>query len=181
MHEDPKVAALQRLARVSNNAMYGHTSEDTAYVVDDYPYGYTLRTQIRYWLETTNHGDRFVSQTLNPKTGRWNKPKKSTYVEVGLMFRDPESGHIEWTGARHHADNDWLHIFIEITRGKLSDRQKTKLAEIIGMKRAFEGVTFSVRAGNYPVTVEETERQRKTDALIARRIEIETGNAAKDL
>ena len=62
--------------------LYGHTSEATAYVVADYPYGFRERTQIRYWLEhKPKKGWRFVSQTLNPKTSRWNKPKASTYVE----------------------------------------------------------------------------------------------------
>ena len=61
--------------------LYGHTSEATAYVVDDYPYGFQLRTQIKYWLEyKAGKGWRFVSQTVNPKTGRSNKPKASTYI-----------------------------------------------------------------------------------------------------
>ena len=30
----------------------GHTDEKTAYVVEDYPYGFRLRTTIRYWVET---------------------------------------------------------------------------------------------------------------------------------
>jgi hypothetical protein len=28
-----------------------HTSPETAYLVEDYPYGFRLRCQIRYWLE----------------------------------------------------------------------------------------------------------------------------------
>jgi hypothetical protein len=47
----------------------GHTSPDTAFVVDDYPYGFRLRTKIRYWIETKKgFGQRFCSQTLNPNT-----------------------------------------------------------------------------------------------------------------
>jgi len=29
----------------------GHTTMETAYLVDDYPYGFRLRCKIRYWLE----------------------------------------------------------------------------------------------------------------------------------
>ena len=29
----------------------GHVSPATAYLVNDYPYGFRLRCQIRYWLE----------------------------------------------------------------------------------------------------------------------------------
>ena len=56
----------------------GHTSPETAYLVRDYPYGYTLRCQIRYWLEhKPGKGVRFVSQTTNPKRPGivWNGEK----------------------------------------------------------------------------------------------------------
>lgn len=84
--------------------LIGHTSEDTAYLVDDYPYGYTLRTQIRYWIETKkNFGQRFVSQTLNPKTGKWNKPKASTYHAVLVLGLDEED-HVVCHGTSYYDD-----------------------------------------------------------------------------
>lgn len=79
----------------------GHTSPETAYVVEDYPYGFKLRCKIRYWLEhNEKKGFRFCSQTTNPKVeGRevWNAPKKSTYTMLGVMGLD-EQGHVTWTG-----------------------------------------------------------------------------------
>lgn len=84
---------------VDVETLSGHTSEDTAFVVEDYPYGFRLRTQIRYWIETKKgHGQRFVSQTLNPKTGKWNKPKAGTYGVLIVMTRNPENGHIHTAG-----------------------------------------------------------------------------------
>ena len=85
--------------------LYGHTNEETAYVVQDYPYGYKLRCVIRYWLEhDEKRGYRFVSQTKNPKTDRWNAPKKSTYCcMAGAMFLD-ENGHVQWTGIGTYPD-----------------------------------------------------------------------------
>lgn len=85
--------------------LHGHTSPETAMVVEDYPYGFRLRCRIRYWLEThPRHGVRFVSQTTNPKIeGRevWNKPKASTYCAVaGGMYLDGD-GHATWTGIGH--------------------------------------------------------------------------------
>lgn len=54
----------------------GHTSEETAYFVESYPYG-SLRCKIKFWLEhTPKKGFRFVSRTQNPKNGVWNAPKK---------------------------------------------------------------------------------------------------------
>jgi hypothetical protein len=78
----------------------GHTTIETAYVVNDYPYGFRLRCKIRYWLEyAKGKGFRLCSQTTNPKVPveRWNTPKKSTYSMLGVMGLD-EQGHVTWTG-----------------------------------------------------------------------------------
>jgi hypothetical protein len=97
----------------------GHVSPETAYVVDDYPYGYTLRCKIRYWLEVNKtHGVRFVSQTTNPKRGHiWNKPKASTYARFGAcMFLD-EQGHVCHAGLTEYSDAAecarWLEVYGE--------------------------------------------------------------------
>ena len=83
--------------------LVGHVSPETAFVVDDYPYGFRLRTEIRYWIETKpKKGQRFVSQTLNPKTGRWNKPKASTYSPLLVMVRNPENGYVSVEGLRSY-------------------------------------------------------------------------------
>jgi hypothetical protein len=80
----------------------GHTSADTAYVVDDYPYGRRLRCKIRYWIDTATKGaakgqQRFMAQTTNPKSREpgdvWNKPKASTYSQIMVMYLD-DIGHV---------------------------------------------------------------------------------------
>ena len=74
--------------------LVGHTSQDSALICSDYPYGFRLRCQIRYWVETKKgFGQRFVSQTLNPKTGKWNKPKAGTYNVIAILIED-EIGHV---------------------------------------------------------------------------------------
>lgn len=90
-------------------AIYGHVSEETAYLVEDYPYGFKLRCKMRYWLEyKPGTGTRLVSQTTNPKKGdRWNTPKKSTYASVtGCMYLD-ENNHVHW---------DAIHVSDSISR-----------------------------------------------------------------
>jgi hypothetical protein len=82
-----------------------HISPETAYVVNDYPYGFRLRCKIRYWLEyDAKRGFRFVSQTTNPKRGDvWNKPKASTYCRFGgCMFLDDED-HVQWSGLSEYS------------------------------------------------------------------------------
>ena len=76
----------------------GHTREAIAHVATDYPYG-RLRCQRRTWIEhSAKHGYRFVAQTQNPKTMRWNKPAKSTYVEIAAAMYLDQVGHVQWTG-----------------------------------------------------------------------------------
>jgi len=97
----------------------GHTSPETAYVVEDYPYGFALRCKIRYWLETTKHGTRLVSQTTNPKRDGevWNRPKASTYASIaGCMYLD-RRGRVQWeqlTGYFSARESEqWLEIYRE--------------------------------------------------------------------
>jgi peptidoglycan hydrolase-like protein with peptidoglycan-binding domain len=83
--------------------LIGHTSPDTAYLVSDYPYGFRLRTSIRYWIETKKgFGQRFVSQTMNPKNGKWNKPKAGTYYLAMVMVLE-DNGYVGHA-ALHAAD-----------------------------------------------------------------------------
>jgi hypothetical protein len=44
------------------------------------------------------HGYRFAAQTENPKNGRWNAPKKSTYTEIAACLYLDDVGHVQWTG-----------------------------------------------------------------------------------
>jgi hypothetical protein len=87
---------MSRIAAV-HKPLYGHTSPETAYMVDDYPYGRTLRCRIRYWLESGGKkGFRFVSQTEEPRTKRWNNPKKSTYASLAAAMYLDEQNHCVW-------------------------------------------------------------------------------------
>jgi hypothetical protein len=82
--------------------LYGHTTPETAYVVESYPYG-SLRCQKRFWTETAAKGakkgqQRMVGQTTNPKNDdRWNKPHPGQYAPMIFMYRD-EKEHV-------HADH----------------------------------------------------------------------------
>lgn len=94
--------------------LYGHTSEDTAYLIADYPYGFTLRCQKKVWIEyKANKGYRLVSRTSNPKKpGVWNKEDKSTYCAVaGNLFLDDE-GHCHWQGLSGWEDSTKLEKFL---------------------------------------------------------------------
>jgi hypothetical protein len=90
----------RRVVRASvHEPLYGYTSMENSYLVDDYPYGRTLRCKIRYWLEKSpSKGFRFVSQTEDPRNGRWNNPKKSTYARFAANMYLDEHHHVVWRG-----------------------------------------------------------------------------------
>ncbi len=111
----------------------GHTSQETAYVVDDYPYGFTLRCKIRYWLEyKKGHGYRLVSQTTNPKKPYevWNKPKASTYAPLGVMFLD-EKDYVQWTTVGYWSSVENLQAFKETYREGLNEDEMKMLDRFI--------------------------------------------------
>jgi len=63
--------------------------------VANYPYGYTLKTILFDTMEfNAKKGYRHITQTINPKNGRLNAEKKSTYAPLKVRFFD-ENGHIK--------------------------------------------------------------------------------------
>ena len=65
--------------------------------VENYPYGFRLKTTLYDEMEfSPKKGFRHVTTTINPKNGRLNKPKKSTYdMGYSIRFRNAETGYIE--------------------------------------------------------------------------------------
>lgn len=91
----------------------GHSSPETAYIVNDYPYGFCLRCKIRYWIEDNGKkGVRFGSQTTNPKVAGevWNKPKYSTYSLIGVLYLDSQ-GHVQYGQLGHYSWADSINTF----------------------------------------------------------------------
>lgn len=79
-----------------SNILVGYTSQERPYKVDNYPWGFRLRTSIHYWIESKpGKGDRFCSYTIDPKTGRACKPKCSTYITFMYMYIN-EEGHVTY-------------------------------------------------------------------------------------
>lgn len=104
MTNDQETISTAELHIPRLNILTGHNDPDSAYLVDDYPYGRSLRCQIRYWIDTRpsgkNKGDqRFARQTTNPKRPGtvWNKPHYSTYSGFAFLYLDG-NGHVQWVG-----------------------------------------------------------------------------------
>jgi hypothetical protein len=138
--------------------LYGHTDEATAYVVEDYPYGFRVRTQIRYWIEyAPNRGFRFVSQTLNPRFQRWNTPNKSTYAELaGQLYLDRDQ-HVQFARLTEYSNGrqvkDFLRDFPQTDKTVVRPFVLLKIQwlrrRIAGLQQGRSGMTI----GGQPVPV----------------------------
>jgi len=160
------VGVAERLAgRIASRGtpLYGHDSEQTAYVVDDYPYSFNLRCKIRYWLEMKpKKGVRFISQTENPKTGRWNKPKGSTYASLaGCMYLDSQ-GHVKWDGLTEYSkDNDVLNFVKDFPKADFRILHEFTRAKIKYLERAAAGGIKITINGENRTTEEDIGRWRE--------------------
>lgn len=68
---------------------------DEVVTIEDYPYGFKLRCTLIDSMEfNPKKGYRHVTQTTDPRTGRKNAPKKSTYSTISFRFYN-ENGHIK--------------------------------------------------------------------------------------
>ncbi len=122
-------------------------TETEPVTIDNYPYGYTLRTQIKYWVETTRNGQRFAHQTLNPKTGAWNKPKKSTYSNIVLIGIDEED-HITYTSLSVYSLEE-AQRFKERYESFLSEYQRTELTNVIKMLEVYDKVEYTIKTRKF--------------------------------
>jgi hypothetical protein len=132
----------------------GHVSPETAYVVEDYPYGFRLRCKIRYWIEyKAKKGFRFVSQTTNPKKAGevWNAPKASTYCRFGAALFLNEEGHVEWRGLGEYSDAAESKAFAETFGEGVPEAGKEVLARWVKAKVAYEAARESKPVGEATV------------------------------
>ena len=120
-------------------ALRGHTSPETAKIVENYPYGYK-RCRIRYWIETRKGmGQRFVSQTEHPTRKIWNAPKKSNYNAIAIIVQEQEGeenpGFIHHHALSVHSSLETINKFGESYYNNLDDDTKIIYDDL---KRAVE-------------------------------------------
>lgn len=119
----------------------GHISPESAYVVEDYPYGFRLRCKIRYWIEyKAKKGFRFVSQTTNPKRPGevWNKPKASTYsLFGGAMFLD-ENEHVQFSGLSEYSSGAEASAWAEKFGAAVPEAGRLIHAKWVAAKAAYD-------------------------------------------
>lgn len=141
--------------------IYNKDSFDNSIEVDNYPWGFKLKTLRRYWIETKKkRGDRFCYATLNPKTNKWCKPKKSTYRTLKFLFEEP-NGYIVSRTSINRNNFDF---------GQLTKTQKENLIREESMEEVLKKVTWSIKPISSSKESEEIEQNNdEAFSLIAAR------------
>jgi len=131
----------------------GHNSFETAYKIEDYPWGYKLRTTMFVWVESVpKKGDRVVRQTIDPRSGKLCAAKMSTFSNIKALYLD-EKGHIQSTGANIYTSKEVVQklvnaIGIENLTAPQSIQYRQLMGEVILKENEFTGVKekgFSVK------------------------------------
>jgi hypothetical protein len=145
--------------------LYGYDSKENSYQVDNYPWGFRLRTKVRYWVETKKgFGQKFYKQTMNPKNGEWCKEKGGVYFPVVIMGLNDE-GHVTHTGLSEYDQIETIEKFAKEHKGKLTEYQESALNMLRARQKAWEGVEVKfVNASGWNDEQFEENRKKKDEA-----------------
>ena len=151
--------------------LYGYDSQENSFVCNNYPYG-GMRCRIRYWLESDKkRGWRFCSQTENPKTLRWNAPRKSTYSLLAECMLLDDAGHVRAAGLTEYSTPVEVAEFIRsypeanFQAVKVFGKMKCAYLKRLIATRAVWTVTVQGRTDEVSEQERDAEVERNTERL----------------
>lgn len=145
----------------------GYTSQDTALLIPDYPYGRKLRCKIRYWCEyDEKKGFRFCSQTENPKNLVWNAPKRSTYRKIAMQMFLDERGYVMHSALSEFSDENEVLQFIKNFAEMDQDNKRSLTVWCIMKKKMHEEFIadrayFTINGQKQDTSESEIERYKE--------------------
>ena len=157
----------------------GHVSESTAFVIESYPYSFTLRCQKKVWIETApKHGQRIVEMTSNPKYRgpgtKYNAPKKSTYSNLcgafmveasdvdGKKYTADEIGHVRFFRIGDGGSVEALERYYALFGPFETEYEVKTMRDLLARARARDSVAKWEEENpappyGYPITAEERD------------------------
>lgn len=159
------------------NYIYNKDSFENSVEVDNYPWGFRLKTKKRYWIETNKKGSRFMSCTLNPKNNQWCKPKASIYEPVMVMTSEEKEGKtfINYIQLDMYCNNKTIVQFTkEIDVDKLPLQSQKKICLLKSKNYAWEGVEVKFVSNPSP---EESKKMDENKAKVEKYMIAKANNA----
>lgn len=119
-------------------------TEENPFIVDNYPYGFK-KTLKRYWVETKKgRGQRVGEQTLNPKTQKWNNPKKGIYSDIIILYKDEKDHIVNFSFSLAYSDEGDLKEFANKFQDEdLNDFQKNQIRLFKAMLKTREHIKYT--------------------------------------
>ena len=141
--------------------IYNHTSFENAFEVDNYPWGFRLKTKVRYWIEDKEgFGQRFVKRTLSPKTGYWCNPKYSIYYAVMNLYLD-DNDYLQYEA--YYNDCKELDEFINNIKENLTEFQIKGIKKMKAVSEIMKDVKFKCVISHELSFDEKIEEQKRND------------------
>jgi hypothetical protein len=141
----------------------GHEDEGSSFEQDGYPYGRqtTLR---RVWVETATKGakkaqQRFMAQTQNPKTFRWNKPKASTYSDIIILYLDSNE-HVKLAHLSTWDSAEQIAAFVVTFGDYLTEHQRKNIRYLDAVRRVGSRITWTISEGGKETAQEHEKREK---------------------
>lgn len=141
--------------------------------VDNYPYGRLQCTRTIEVEYNKKRGYRIVTQTINPKTGRLNAPKKSTYSQYIVLFQQEETGHSKGLSFSLNGDES-IDLFIKFLKNHsdqlefTTEQSQDLFIQIISsIKVGAEWISFRIAPEGEPYTVRTYLEDTKLKEVIA--------------
>lgn len=112
----------------------GHTSFETAYKVENYPFGFRKKTTLHIWIESVaKKGDRVWRQTIDPSTGKLCAAKASTFDNIKWLFLD-EQNHVQSSGLSIYSKKEVVeHCINLIGLDNLNALQRIQYNSLMGI------------------------------------------------
>lgn len=143
-------------------------TEDNPHVIEDYPYGFTLRCKMRVWVEyREGFGYRYFSQTSNPKKDNlvWNKPKHGTYNPFPIIVGTDDEGHTTHTAMHGYMEKDEMEKWLAEYGHCLTEDQKKAIHYfMVRRKWLSENTVWKVTVN--PTDEERTESKEKEKQIL---------------
>ena len=99
-------------------------SLETAKIATNYPYG-SLKYTMHFFVEhKPKKGWRAVTQSINPKNGKLNKPHAGTYSLLPIVIEEKENNFFEFVHCPHPYYPDKMQAFLDTYFSALSDSDK---------------------------------------------------------
>lgn len=150
--------------------LYNHTSFETAYKVDDYPYG-RLRCNIWFWIESNKRGSRFCSRTQNPKNSVMNKPKHEQYhLLCANMYLD-ENNHCTYMGLNEYSRASYFEEYLTHFTQMPNEHRKRILSFSLQKSALYSAV---LKSGKEMFKINGVEKDLTEEAKQGYIVDIET-------